>query len=62
MHELPRMQKRIRSVLPQTEQEASLAYNPSRPVVASVVNERSQNKWGIAQGYRIQVSCLNCSV
>ena len=49
------MQKRIRSVLPQTEQEASLAYNPSRPVVSSVVNERSQNKWGIAQGYRIQV-------
>ena len=56
------MQKRIRSVLPQTEQEASLAYNPSRPVVASVVNERSQNKWGIAQGYRIQVSCLSGSV
>ncbi|CAK0783467.1 hypothetical protein CVIRNUC_006666 [Coccomyxa viridis] len=52
------LQKRIRSVLPQTEQEASLAYNPSRPVVASVVNERSQNKWGIAQGYRIQVDSV----
>ena len=56
------MQKRIRSVLPQTEQEASLAYNPSRPVMCSVVNERSQNKWGIAQGYRIQVSRSSCSV
>lgn len=49
------LQKRMRSVLPETEQEASIAYDLKRPVVSSVVNERSQNKWGTPQGYRIQV-------
>ena len=48
-------QKRMRSVVPETEQDASIAYNLRTPVVSSVINERSQNKWGISQGYRIQV-------
>ena len=41
--------------MPETEQEASIAYDLKTPVVSSIINERSQNKWGIAQGYRIQV-------
>ena len=49
------LQKRMRSVIPETEQEASIAYDLKTPVVSSIINERSQNKWGIAQGYRIQV-------
>ena len=53
--DLLRLQKRMRSVLPRTENDASIAYSLARPVVSSVVNERSQNKWGISQGYRIQV-------
>ena len=47
----------MRSVLPETENDASIGYSVARPVVSSVVNERSQNKWGIPQGYRIQVGC-----
>ena len=49
------MQKRMRSVMTETEDEASIAYDLKTPVVSSIVNERSQNKWGIPQGYRIQV-------
>ena len=52
------LQKRMRSVVPETEQEASIAYDLKTPVVSSIINERSQNKWGIAQGYRIQVQKL----
>ncbi len=28
-----------------------------RPVVTSIINERSANKWGTPQGYQIQVQC-----
>ena len=49
------VQKRMRSVVPETEEAASLAYDLKAPVVSSIINERSQNKWGIPQGYRIQV-------
>lgn len=49
------VQKRMRSVMPETEEEASIAYDLKAPVVSSIINERSQNKWGIPQGYRIQV-------
>ncbi|CAL5220606.1 g2648 [Coccomyxa viridis] len=52
------LQKRMRSVVPETEQEASIAYDLKTPVVSSIINERSQNKWGIAQGYRIQVDSV----
>ena len=48
-------QKRMRSVMLETEEEASIAYDLKTPVVSSIINERSQNKWGIPQGYRIQV-------
>ena len=49
------LQKRLRRVMPETEEEASLGYNPRTPVVTSVVNERAVNKWGTPQGYKIQV-------
>jgi hypothetical protein len=54
-------QKRIRHVLPATEDEASIGYDLRTPVVTSVVNERSQNKWGMAQGYQIQVRTSSTS-
>ena len=49
------VQKRLRHVLPETEEEASLAFDLRRPVVSSVISERSLNKWGTPQGYQIQV-------
>jgi len=49
------LQKRLRHVLPETEEDASIAYNLRTPVVTSVISERSLNKWGIPQGYQIQV-------
>ena len=51
------LQKRLRAVMPETEEAASLGYDPRAPVVVSVVNERSANKWGTPQGYKIQVRC-----
>ena len=58
------LQKRMRSVMPETEEEASIAYDLKTPVVSSIINERSQNKWGTFQGYRIQVQHLPlcCSI
>ncbi|CAL8468966.1 g8507 [Coccomyxa elongata] len=52
------VQKRLRHVLPETEEDASIAYDLRRPVVTSIINERSANKWGTPQGYQIQVDSV----
>ena len=49
------VQKRLRRVLPETEEDASLSLNSNRPVMSAVISERSVNKWGTPQGYQIQV-------
>ncbi|EIE26972.1 amine oxidase catalytic domain-containing protein [Coccomyxa subellipsoidea C-169] len=49
------VQKRLRRVLPETEEDASLSLSSSRQVMSAVISERSVNKWGTPQGYQIQV-------
>jgi Cu2+-containing amine oxidase len=48
------LQKRVRRTLPETEEDASIGFDAAVPTVISIINERSQNKWGTPQGYRIQ--------
>ena len=52
------LQKRLRAVMPETEEAASIGYDSRAPAQVSIVNERSANKWGTPQGYRIQVPLL----